>query len=180
MQQYTLNYLPASFNVTWILNSARRGQNEAPMRNNDDFYTPLSRLALSDRLPFISFPKLWNSFPNGEIKFIRNKLVFNSKLKQHFFNNLQDSVHCTRLTCQACNPFNIWIFLKIFHFFFNFSEFSNKFPSSKTHQTSIFQLYHIFSSKMCRKNVPVTSPNKYTHVLCFTFIFFHLYNFHNY
>jgi len=107
MQQYTQNHLPASFIGTWTLNSARRGQNEAAMRNDDDFYIPFSRLALSDRLPSISFPKIWNSFPNGEIKFIRNKLAFNSRLKQHFLNNLQESVHCTRLTCQACNPFNI-------------------------------------------------------------------------
>jgi hypothetical protein len=107
MQQYTQNHLPASFIGTWTLNSARRGQNEAAMRNDDDFYIPFSRLALSDRLPSVSFPKIWNSFPNGEIKFIRNKLAFNSRLKQHFLNNLQESVHCTRLTCQACNPFNI-------------------------------------------------------------------------
>jgi len=107
MHHYSQNFLPASFTGTWILNSERRQEDGPIMRNNDDYYVPRSRLALSDRLPFISFPKLWNSFPNDELKFLRNKLVFNSKLKTHFLNNLREVVNCTRLTCQACNPFNI-------------------------------------------------------------------------
>jgi hypothetical protein len=106
MQNYLQGFLPTSFSDSWILNSERRGdENRAVRRNDDDFYIPLSRLTLSDKLPFISFPKLWNSFPNNEIKFIRNKLEFNRKVKNHFLSNLQETVNCTRLTCQACNPF---------------------------------------------------------------------------
>jgi len=111
IQQYKQGFLPSSFTGTWILNSERRGENyeegqrELLMRNDDDFYIPLSRLTSSDRLPFISFVKLWNNFPNGEIKFIRNKLDFNAKLKLFFLNSLSASISCNRLTCQACHPF---------------------------------------------------------------------------
>ncbi len=111
IQQYKQGFLPSSFTGTWILNSERRGENyeegqrELLMRNDDDFYIPLSRLTSSDRLPFISFVKLWNNFPNGEIKFIRNKLDFNAKLKLFFLNSLSATIRCNRLTCQACNPY---------------------------------------------------------------------------
>jgi hypothetical protein len=112
IQQFKQGHLPVSLKDTWILNSARRREEDEEhrvyeMRNFDDFYIPFSRLSSLDRLPLTSFPKLWNNFTSHEIKLIRNKIQFNSKLKEHFLNNLLSTFTCTRLTCQACNPYNI-------------------------------------------------------------------------
>ena len=66
-----------------------------------------SRLTSFDTMPLISIPKLWNAFDNHEIKIIRNKLQFNSKLKSFFLDKLKERVSCDRLLCQACNPFRV-------------------------------------------------------------------------
>jgi hypothetical protein len=112
IQQFKNGHLPVSLRSTWLLNSERRREEDEEhrvyeMRNMDDFFLPFTRLSSLDRLPFISFPKNWNSFTAFDIKLIRNKIEFNSKLKNHFLNNLMATFTCTRLTCQACNPYNI-------------------------------------------------------------------------
>jgi hypothetical protein len=113
MHQFKNGLLPSLLNGTWILNSERRQQLEEEetriyeMRNFDDFFIHFSRLTTSDRLPFISFPKMWNNFSNHKIKLITNKKDFNKKLKTHVLCTLNESIVCARLTCQACHPFTI-------------------------------------------------------------------------
>jgi hypothetical protein len=112
VQQFKNGYLPQLLHDTWILNSARHqhpdeGNHGYEMRNFDDFFIPFSRLTTSDRLPLISFSKLWNNFSNNEIKLVANKKEFNNKLKIHLLSTLNATIVCARLTCQACHPFNI-------------------------------------------------------------------------
>ena len=114
IQQYSQGFLPPAISGTWIKNSERAGGNEGEggavrrfqaLRNEDDYFVPYSRLVSIDRSPFIAFPTLWNNFKEPELKFTRNKLQFNSKLKSHLLNKLKDKVSCDRLLCQACHPF---------------------------------------------------------------------------
>ena len=113
MQQYSQGFLPVSFDGVWIKNSERQHAEDQEerrrfeMRNFDDFYIPFSRLVSSDKLPLISFPKLWNLFQDHEIKLTRNKLQFNKKLKTHLLSKLNENVSCNRLLCQACHPFRV-------------------------------------------------------------------------
>jgi hypothetical protein len=65
MHQYKFKFLPHSFSNTWLTNSQRNEDNNFPvLRNEDDYYVPLSRLRSSDYHPLIYFPKLWNDFPS--------------------------------------------------------------------------------------------------------------------
>jgi len=116
IQQYSQGFLPPAISGTWIKNSERARGNEEEdeggavrrfqaLRNEDDYFVPYSRLVSIDRSPFIAFPTLWNNFKEPELKFTRNKLQFNSKLKSHLLNKLKDKVSCDRLLCQACHPF---------------------------------------------------------------------------
>jgi hypothetical protein len=43
------------------------------LRNNDEFYVPLARINYAERFPYVSFPRIWNSFDNDVIKSIGNK-----------------------------------------------------------------------------------------------------------
>jgi hypothetical protein len=74
------------------------------MRNFYDLYIPFLRLSFGDKLPLMSFPSLWNNFPKNLLKINRNKLDFKIKLKIYLLNELQESVVCDRLLCQACHP----------------------------------------------------------------------------
>jgi Reverse transcriptase (RNA-dependent DNA polymerase) len=104
MHQYKFNHLPASFNNTWITNSARRaGQAGLTLRDDDLYYVPFSRTNALSRLPMITLPKLWNEFPNNDIKLIANKLEFNKKLKNYLLSSLEDVPRCTCLLCPACH-----------------------------------------------------------------------------
>ena len=112
IQQYKQGFLPSSLRGTWLLNSERRRDDDEDhrihaMRNLDDYFIPFSRLASLDKLPLISYPKLWNNFESFDIKIIRSKLDFNCKLKSSLLNNLNPIITCNRLTCQACHPFTV-------------------------------------------------------------------------
>ncbi len=88
----------------WVTNVIRRAdQAQIELRNNDLLFAPFARTATTARLPLTSFPRLWNEFPDGGIKFIRNKLEFNSKLKKYFLNSLNQNVTCNRLLCPDCH-----------------------------------------------------------------------------
>jgi hypothetical protein len=112
MQQFSQGFLPISFNGTWLKNSERRQEENEDrrileLRNFDDYFVPFSRLVSFDRLPFISFPSLWNNFQEHDIKLTRNKFTFNNKLKTYLLDKLKATVSCNRLLCQACHPFRI-------------------------------------------------------------------------
>ncbi len=73
MQRFIQGFLPCSFNNTWISNVARRPETVSMvLRNHDDFYVSITRLKTLESFPLYSFPKLWENFPDENIKFIRN------------------------------------------------------------------------------------------------------------
>jgi hypothetical protein len=104
MQQFTQKFLPVALENLWVTNVVRR-DNEAQvvLRNDDLLYVPPARTSLTARLPLTSFPKIWSDFPDEGIKFIRNKLEFNSELKKYFINKLSHQIVCGRLLCPDCH-----------------------------------------------------------------------------
>ena len=109
MQQCNQKLLPVTLQSYFKKNADRRPQDDEDIqsyqtRNFDDFYIPLSRLSSVDKLPIMVFPRLWNNLRLNDIKILRNKLEFKSKLKVAMLNDLQNEVICDRLLCQACHP----------------------------------------------------------------------------
>jgi hypothetical protein len=104
IHQFKFNHLPLAFNNEWTLNEDRFANLELmPLRNYDDFYVPFARIDQVKRLPLFSLPKIWNEFEDDIIKSESSKLVFNSKLKGHFINNLNANYVCSRLLCPHCH-----------------------------------------------------------------------------
>jgi len=104
MQKFTQGFLPSSFDDVWISNKIRRaGQDQVELRNNDDINIPFARLASTQRQPLTGFPKIWSSFPDERIKFIRNVVEFNHELKMYYINLLSSKPNCTRLLCPHCH-----------------------------------------------------------------------------
>ena len=104
MHSFKNDFLPNSFQNTWVTNRIRRdNQAEIELRNDDLYAIPFARTTILSRMPLTSFPKIWESFPNEEIKFVRNKLEFNSKLKLHYLDQLNSVPVCNRLLCPACH-----------------------------------------------------------------------------
>jgi hypothetical protein len=105
MQRFSQGFLPTSFNSTWNLGQIRQiGNNNISLRNQDrgNFFIPFNRLKLTDRMPLFNFPRVWESFPDIDIKFIRSKKLFDSKLKSFFLKDLSETVTCNRFFCPAC------------------------------------------------------------------------------
>ena len=105
MQQYVQGFLPALFNDTWITQEARRVAAEVAylLRNNENFYVPISRLAILDRHPYFLFPNMWQNFHEENIKILRSKSQFNIKLKEFFLSQLDANYKCNRLLCPHCH-----------------------------------------------------------------------------
>jgi hypothetical protein len=105
VQQFTQGFLPISFNNTWVSNAIRRQDEfQVSLRNDDDINIPFARTAQTERFPLTKFPKMWHNFPNENIKFQRNKLIFNEELKNHFLSLLKANYRCERLLCPHCHP----------------------------------------------------------------------------
>ncbi len=103
MHRFTQNFLPISFGDVWVKNNIRNeGENEIVLRNSNALQIPFSRLISIDRHPIIAFPKLWEQFPDIQIKFLRNRLEFDEKLKNYFLNELSSTTNCNRLFCYSC------------------------------------------------------------------------------
>jgi hypothetical protein len=104
MHKFKNGFLPSSFSNVWFTNEIRRdGALEITLRNRDDINIPFARLSSSSRQPLVNLPRLWENFRQEDIKIIRNKLEFKSKLKEYFLNNLSEIVICNRLLCHACH-----------------------------------------------------------------------------
>jgi hypothetical protein len=103
MQSFVNGYLPNAFLNEWQTNASMRGEDIPILRNQDDLHIPFSRIHFVERLPLILFPKIWTNFQNNEIKFLRSKIEFKTKLKNYFFSELSDSVTCNRLSCPRCH-----------------------------------------------------------------------------
>jgi hypothetical protein len=108
MQRFVQGFLPSSFNDTWVNNSIRNiGQNEISLRNDNQLNIPFARLVSTKRHPLCNFPKLWESFPDADIKFIRNIKEFDSRLKDYFIDDLSANIQCDRLFCPSCSLNNL-------------------------------------------------------------------------
>jgi len=77
-----------------------------PLRNDDDFFVPFSRLDQVSLFPNISIPKLWNDLP-AELILIGNRIHFQKELKKFYLSNLPEVPNCNRLLCPACHLPNI-------------------------------------------------------------------------
>jgi hypothetical protein len=105
MQRFLQGFLPVSFNETWVTNLFHRQEDfQIELRNDSDIYVPFARTALIERQPLTKFPKIWHEFPDANIKFQRDKLLFNSMLKDHYLSKLNANYRCMRLLCPHCNP----------------------------------------------------------------------------
>jgi hypothetical protein len=103
MHQHKYNTLPVSFRDTWITNSERREDADAPvLRNEDDYFVPFTRLHSTDAHPLNYFPKIWNDFPMM-IRSTSNKNIFKKETKDHFLEQLSDNYVCDRLLCPHCH-----------------------------------------------------------------------------
>ena len=104
MQSFVQQFLPSSFENTWITNRIRRdGQAEIELRNDANLYVPPSRYTFLSKFPLTSFPKIWEEFPAEKIKFIRNKIEFNLELKNYYLSQLSNNASCSRLLCPSCH-----------------------------------------------------------------------------
>jgi hypothetical protein len=72
------------------------------LRNQDDLYIPTARLEFTSKMPFFSFPKIWNNLPL-EIKCICNKNEFCNAVKKLFTTNYNPNYTCARLLCPTCH-----------------------------------------------------------------------------
>ena len=112
MQKFVQNFLPISFNDTWIRNNIRNiGENEIQLRNRDQFQFIHSNFAKLDLFPLFDYPKVWQSFQEEHLKIIRKSTLFDSKLKKFFLDDLSSQPVCNRLFCPACmTGHRNWVF----------------------------------------------------------------------
>ena len=104
MQRFNQNFLPSSFNETWVKNSIRNiGENDIQLRNFDQLRLTHANLTSLDLFPLYNFPKIWQDFPNEQIKIIRKPSEFDAKLKGFFLDDLASNVVCNRLFCPSCS-----------------------------------------------------------------------------
>jgi hypothetical protein len=104
MHSCTFNTLPASFERTWLTVAEHRGNGDHQLRNDDDYYIPLSKNNTTSRLPLINFPLTWNEFPDTSIKLERKKNTFTKKLKSYFLDLIPAIPTCSRANCPSCVP----------------------------------------------------------------------------
>ena len=103
MQRFSQNFLPISFQDTWIRNNVRNiGDNEIQLRNANRLQPIYSNLTRLDTFPLYNFPKIWEEFPSEQIKILRKTSVFDHNLKQYFLDDLSETVTCNRQVCPAC------------------------------------------------------------------------------
>ena len=103
MHRFSQKFLPESFNDTWVRNNIRNiGENEIQLRNSDQLQIPHSNMVGLDVFPLFNFPKIWQDFPDEQLKFVRKSYEFDLKLKIYFLNDLSANIVCNRLLCPAC------------------------------------------------------------------------------
>ena len=81
MHIFTQKFLPTSFNETWCYNSVQTiGENEIQLRDHLQINFQHSNIARLDIFPLYNFPKLWQTFPNEQIKIVQKKSEFDRQL----------------------------------------------------------------------------------------------------
>ena len=101
--RFILNDLPISFNYMWIRNEERNHPDQPLLRNRQEFYIPHSRLTSTEKFPLTSYPRLWSTLTNDDIKNSSSKASFNINLKRFFLDKLNANYSCTRLLCPHCH-----------------------------------------------------------------------------
>ena len=102
MHRFVVNGLPRSFESTWSRNAERRfDPNRVVLQNNEDLFIPPS----TENFSLFSFPRLWGSFQEINIKCLANVNEFNSKLKKHFLSKLSSSVFLQQVALSPPLPF---------------------------------------------------------------------------
>jgi len=104
--RYSINYLPLSFIGTWTRNIERQQSQQIYLRNQYDYDIPFARLTSTSKFPLTSFPKLWNSLNDENLKNIKKCSEFDSKLKTFYLNDLSTNIICNRLFCPHCSNLN--------------------------------------------------------------------------
>jgi hypothetical protein len=103
-QQFKHHHLPSIFDNTWQSNHERFvPERHMQLRDNDEYFVQFARINQVEKLPLISFPKLWNRLEDATLKSISNKTEFNHKLKMFFMDKLDANYICTRLLCPHCH-----------------------------------------------------------------------------
>ncbi len=68
MHNFIQNRLPSCFNNFWLKNQERRTEDERQLRNDEDYFVPIARTKLTERLPAHTLPTLWNNLPDVSTK----------------------------------------------------------------------------------------------------------------
>ena len=85
------NYIKKSVQIHLLYN----------LRNNNDFFVPLTMLLSLSRFPLFNLPRLWNSLPNN-LKAIPCNILSSRTLKTDLFSQLNSLPVCACLFCPAC------------------------------------------------------------------------------
>ena len=102
MHRFVVNWLPRSFESTWSRNAERRlDPNRVVLQNNEDLFIP----PYTENFSLFSFPRLWGSFQEINIKCLANVNEFNSKLKKHCLSKLSSSVFLQQVALSPPLPF---------------------------------------------------------------------------
>jgi hypothetical protein len=111
MHDFKYEELPAIFINTWKKKDEIREFNpiNRELRNSETLVIPRFRTSLAETLPLCSFPAAWNNFDQEDLKFTRNKISFNQKIKKYFIESLSDDPNCSRANCPNCNPNRITV-----------------------------------------------------------------------
>ena len=72
-------YAPKSLHNLWIINEQRDNNHE--LRNAHQLHIPFARTDHVKRLPYFSFPKMWNDLP--DFKLTNNATTFKIALKYY-------------------------------------------------------------------------------------------------
>jgi hypothetical protein len=107
MQRYINDFLPISFRNMWTSLEDRRQEFTLVLRNGNTLDIPFARLTSTTLQPYVKLPSSWINFSCEEIKIIRAKPEFNSKLKKFFLDKLSSDITCNRLVCHVCISNNV-------------------------------------------------------------------------
>ena len=94
--------LLSSFEETWVLNDIRHiGENDIQLHNHEKIQPVHSTLTSLYIFPLFN-SKIWQDFPDKQIKIGQKTTEFDAKLKTFFLNDLSEKTNCNRLLCLAC------------------------------------------------------------------------------
>jgi len=103
---YLTNTLPILLRDMWVLSADQTEANAVnvmQLRPRGTFRLTFTRLAICEKFPLYTLPRLWNGFLEQSIKESTTKIEFNRKLKSFLLDELSAVVVCNRLLCPTCH-----------------------------------------------------------------------------